>query len=183
MNAGLVKRSALHLSSPSRFGPWRDVRVLPDLGEEQILAACRTGVDDQRAEDGHLAELVIEGDAPACRARCGNHAIGFVERRHERLFTDDVEAGVDGAETEIDVSVGRSRDHDNIRRSRGQHRFHVGIYRYAKLRGRARTSRLVHIARADNRHLLHLRERGKVHLVTGFTEADDSNSSGRHQLI
>ena len=175
MHARLVQRPAQHLASPTRFGPGWQVHQLPHLREHDVAAIARGRVA-QRAEDRHLAELVIERDAAAGRGGRLDDLVRFVDARHERLLADDVGAGREAAEAVVEVAVGRRTDHDDVRLRLSQHLVELGEHGDLP-RGRGTlAARRVRVDRADDGGRRHAGQCREMQRVACVAEADDRNA-------
>ena len=150
MHARLVKRASQHLASPTGLRPWWKVHELPHLREHDLAAvACRRVT--KGAEDRHLAELVIERDAAVGRCRRFDHLVRLVDARGERLLADDVRTRGEAPEAVVEMAVGRSTDHDDVRLRLPKHLVELGEDGNLPRRGRALAARRIRVHGADDR--------------------------------
>ena len=175
MQASLVERAGEQAATPPRFLPRRKIHVLPRLREHQAADVRPPDLVAQGAEDGHLAELVVERDA-AIRPRrridddlCVSHA------RCERLLAEEVRPC--RQRLEADVHVGRRRSgHDHgIEWSGRQRRVERCDDRNLVGSGRAVASRRIRID-ADGVDAREARQCGKVEVEPRVAEAEYGDS-------
>ena len=74
---GFEERPLEHVSAPTRFDTGRHIHELPYLDKRETPDSLGADLVSDGPEDGHLTELVIEGDAASRLLGGSYHAIGL----------------------------------------------------------------------------------------------------------
>ena len=178
MHARLVERPLQHLSSPARLGPGRQVHELPHLREYDVRRL--RGVS-QCAEDGHLAELVVQRDAAAGDRRGRDDAIRLFEARHERFFAEHMRADGETSQRIVAVCVRWRANDDHVGLALTEHGVEIIERRHLEPRGRALALLRVGIARSNDDCIRNARQRWQVQCESGISQSHQRDTIPGHE--
>ena len=115
VHAALEEGPVRHRRAPRyRLVPRGEIHQLPDLAEDEPADVRRADLLPERAVDRHLAELVIDGDLPACGRSGGEHPVRLHDVGNERLLAEHVQPGLQRGDAEIGMRMGRCGDDNGL---------------------------------------------------------------------
>ena len=126
---------------------------------------------------GHVAVLVVDAKEEIFGAGEFDDFGGFFDRRHERFFAEDVDAGFEGLAADFVVRTGRGAEDDEVRLGLGEEFFEAGVgFADAELGRHGLAGLRVGVRSGGNFQPGDGRAGGKVDAICDAAEADDASA-------